>query len=99
MKTNTRDRTAVLMGACHNIGAGGVVKGGEVYIPLMSDKRFDQYVHRTDRAGGVHQSDTRKNPLKGSSVYKYLGSRYTVADLRKSTWTDEQIRKHCVRVR
>ena len=52
VKVSHSDRWAVSGGACHNVGAGGVLKDGAPNYVLMSDKRFRQNLKRTDRAMG-----------------------------------------------
>jgi hypothetical protein len=52
-QSNYTDYRSVLIGSVHNIGAGGVESDKSVDLVLISDKRFDQYIRRTDRAVGI----------------------------------------------
>ena len=49
---NEQDLASVSVGAGHNVGAGGVNAAGIIDVANISDKRFDQYCIRTDRASG-----------------------------------------------
>ena len=47
-----REYLGVAIGCVHNVGAGGVMPCGCLSMIGISDKRFEQFIHRTDRAIG-----------------------------------------------